>query len=100
MIKIIDWQGNVTTLENIDLNSDDILSAAIDVVTGDEILTIIDKTGHIMKYDSSSSRNRDYADGGYYIKENGIVKGFVTSEDWLNATSSYDRLDIAYNSED
>ena len=100
MIKILDYNGKVTELKDIDLNSSDILAAIIEIMTGDEILTIIDKTGHITRYDSSSSRRMDFYDGEYYVKENGVVKEFVTSDKWINAESSYDRLSIAYEFED
>ena len=85
-LKIIDYNGELTDT-GVDLDKlDDILRIDIDIVTGDEIATVIYKNGERERYDSSNCRLQDFYDWGYCLygaEENRL-------EEFERRTSSYD----------
>lgn len=86
-IKLLDYARNPVEVDVGDI--DTIGAMSIEVVTGDEILTVIRKDCSLEKYDSSHSRSANFADG-YYIIYN-AAKGFslLDCEEFANRQSSY-----------
>ena len=85
-LKIMDYNGELTDT-GVSLDKlEDILRIDIDVVTGDEIATVIYKNGKRERYDSSNCRLHDFYDCGYCLygpNENRLVE-------FERRTSSYD----------
>ena len=88
MIVIYDYQHSPCTV-NAELDDENIISAIIFVVSGDEILLRITKDGELLWFDSNLARIMDFYDGSYCIKnENNIL----VTEEWFKETSPYARL--------
>lgn len=88
-IKLFDYNGaEYTCLTKTSLS---ISKIVIEVITGDEVMTITMKNGNVIKTDPAGKyRCDDYFDYSYviYDEERGID---VTNEDWfVNRTGSYD----------
>ena len=88
-IEIMDFQGIKTTVE---VDMDKIATINLDVVTGDEILTVVYKDYTIKRFDSSHDRLRDCNDGGYVIFNEATGINLLEDDKWINRTSSYDYL--------
>ena len=84
IINIVDYSGerkqiNVGDFELID-------SIHVEVITGDEVVTVLYKDNTFEEYDSSEYRITDYYDGEYDVKAKDIKK-------WSNLSGdSYDRM--------
>lgn len=85
-LEIMDY-ANEKTKTNIDINKlEDILRIDIEVITGDEICTVIYKNGEKDKFDSSKNRMANYFDCEYCLysnEENHI-------DEFLKRKNSYD----------
>lgn len=86
-IKLLDWQGCETLADVGDLK--DIAVMRIDVVSGDEILTVIYTDYSTKKIDSSCDRIRNYADDDYEIYNIGTGVNLLTDDRFVGRTSSY-----------
>lgn len=87
-LKIMDYKGELTdTGVSLD-NLEDILRIDLDVVTGDEIATVIYKNGEREVYDSSSNRLQDFYDCGYCLYGAGVNR----LEEFERRKSSYDMM--------
>lgn len=86
-IKLLDYARNPVEVDVGDI--DTIGAMSIEVVTGDEILTVIRKDYSVEKFDSSHCRDANCRDG-YYVIYN-AVKGFslLDCEEFVNRYSSY-----------
>lgn len=87
VLKLMDWEGK--TVEHEVGNIDDIGLIEIEVISGDEVATVIYKDYTVAKYDSSGCRNVDYADYAYTLYN--TTKGINLLDDpkWKNRESSY-----------
>jgi hypothetical protein len=66
-LKIMDYKGDLTET-TIDLDKlEEILIIKIEVITGDEICTVIYENGDIKKIDSSNDRLQNYFDEEYIL---------------------------------
>lgn len=80
---ILDYANKKTEI-NIDITKDEIVTAVIEVLTGDEILTIVDNKGNIKEFDSSEDRYEDDHDTAYYLKKNGKLLPVYYSDIFQN----------------
>lgn len=65
---LMDYARNkIVTDFDLDENLDKILRIDIEVITGDEVATIIFKDGIKVIYDSATDRISDFYDGGYCL---------------------------------
>lgn len=87
-MKLLDWSSQETEVD-VDIESDEYLSAFIEVRSGDEILIVVDKAGRVSRYDSSTDRMMDYYDGSYYLKLDGKLTDEYKSEAFQNRDNSY-----------
>lgn len=92
-IKLLDWGGRETLADVGDLK--DIAVMRIDVVTGDEILTVIYKDYSVEKFDSSHCRTVNFADDDYEIYNIATGLNLLTDDRFMGRTTSYwrDHLD-------
>ena len=72
--KIYDYANRLT---EIDTGNKEIESILVEVITGDEIVTVTFTDGTMKTYDSSIDRNTDYFDGSYYVSKSDLDK-------WIN----------------
>lgn len=86
-IKLLDYAKNETIVEIGNL--DDIAKMEIDVITGDEILTVVYKDYTIRKFDSSRDRMADFYDDGYEIYDFNKSENLIDDPKFLNRTDSY-----------
>lgn len=86
-IKLLDRTAKETRVDIGDLK--DIAVMRIDVVTGDEILTVIYTDYSVKKFDSSNDRLANFADNDYEIYN--IVTGvnLLTDDEFMGRTNSY-----------
>ena len=65
----------------------------VEVITGDEVVTLIDTFGNVTKYDSSDSRKRDFYDSDYYLTTLGEILKWINSSKLheIGETISYER---------
>lgn len=86
---LYDYAGNKTIHEVGNL--EDIVWITIDIISGDEIATVIYKNYDIEKYDSSHDRRCDYPDGSYDIYD--IRSNLNRIDDWeMRSSNTYDYL--------
>ncbi len=86
---IMDYQNHKVDTGVDITNLDNILNITIEIVTGDEIATVVFADGHIEKFDSCPcNRWLDFLDHEYilYSKEYDIN----LIPDWVNRKTSYD----------
>ncbi len=74
---------------DIDLTRNEIITAVIEVINGDEVLTIVDNEGNIETFDSDEGRYEDYGSTGYYLKKNGKLLPVYYSDEFQNRKDSY-----------
>lgn len=92
IIDIVDYKGDripvyIGDIENIDY-------IQVEVLTGDEVITVWYKDGTYKDLDSSQCRLADYYDGEYEVPSEQIEK-------WSNIPgSSYDRMERFIESEE
>lgn len=87
-VALLDYDDEKITFEIGNL--DDIYFARIDVISGDEIMTVTYKDGTEAYFDSSECRTINFNDGGYPVYIPGKVNLFENKK-WLKRKSSYDR---------
>lgn len=63
-IRIIDWTEKETF---IDIDLEKVAVMHIKIISGDEILEVINKDYSLEEYDSCCNREKDYRDGSYEI---------------------------------
>ena len=86
VLNIIDFRNRK---KKITINNfENVLIIKIDVVTGDEILTVVYKNGKKIKFDSSSDRMLDFFDYTYYILDKS--NDFDIIKKWVERETSYD----------
>ncbi len=77
-------------------NLEDILSMSMEIVSGDEILSVVDSRGEITKYDSCpGGRITGYYDGGYRVYSRADEFSVIT-EEYLKIKNSYERQRYAF----
>ena len=86
-VKLLDWRGESTEVEIGDLDTIDCV--VLEVVSGDETLSVLYKNGGQEFFDSSSSRIHSDFDGSYFIYADGITNT-LTSERFVNRTTAWD----------
>ena len=86
-VRILDYRNRETTV-NIG-NLDEIYLITMQVVTGDEELTVIYNDGSMKHFDASSELKEEHIDE-YYIVYMPYIRNFLTDENWINRKSSDD----------
>lgn len=86
---IYDYDDQPTT---IDLKDKDVKRLEVEMVTGDEIVTVVYADGSTESFDSSNCRLTDYYDGEYTVEEDRITE-WVESAKPVHSTIAYTRLD-------
>lgn len=86
-VKILDYKNNETAV-NIG-NLDEIYLVVMQVVTGDEELTVIYNDGSMKHFYSNSELKEEHIDE-YYIVYMPYIRNFLKDENWINRKSSYD----------
>lgn len=69
-------------------NFDDVVKINVNIITGDEILSVLYKNYETKIFDSSDSRMSDFGDGEYCIYD--ITKNIDYIDKWNQRTSTYD----------
>ena len=87
-IKIYDYANEET---EITLPDKEIKQIRVEVITGDEIVTIFFKDGTLSTFDSSDARCMDFYDGSYTV-EGEQIKKWIDFETDECSTISYDRM--------
>ena len=87
-IELMDYQNKKDTFDIG--NIEDIVSIVIEVLTGDEIATVLYKNYTIKVFDSSCTRITDYFDYEYTLYD--VINGVdhLSDEIFLNRKTSYD----------
>ena len=91
IIELMDYQDKKVTFDIG--NIEDIVSIIIEVITGDEIATVLYKNYTTKVFDSSRTRIDDYFDYKYTLYD--VINGVdhLSDEIFLNRKTSYD-LDL------
>lgn len=91
IFKIYDWKNKA---KEIDVGDREINSIKVEVITGDEIITINFNDGTSLNYDSSNVRNIDYYDGEYSVNKDNLDK-WINYKMYKNTSTpiSYKRID-------
>lgn len=89
-IKLLDYKDKETLVDVGELET--IGRMEIDVVSGDEILTVVYKDFTTRKFDSSSNRMMDFPDGGYMIYNANQKENALFDPRFVNRKSSYDYM--------
>jgi hypothetical protein len=89
-IKLLDYQGKETMVDVGEL--DTIGSMEIDVVTGDEVLTVVYKDFTRRRFDSSCDRLADFNDGGYEIYNATKEKNALFDPRFVGRKNSYEYM--------
>ena len=88
-IKLLDYQSNPSEHEIGDL--EDIASIHIEVISGDEVMSVHYKNGKTEIFDSCSSfRCMAFHDCSYTIYEPAAGINHLEDENWLKRSDSYD----------
>ena len=88
VIELMDYQSKKVTFDIG--NIEDIVKIVIEVLTGDEVATVLYRNYNIKKFDSSCDRLTDYHDYRYIVYDaiNGI--NLLNDEIFLNREDTYD----------
>lgn len=88
VIELMDYQSKKVTFDIG--NIEDIVKIVIEVLTGDEVATVLYRDYNIKKFDSSYERMTDYYDYEYIVYDaiNGI--NLLNDEIFLNREDTYD----------
>lgn len=88
VIELMDYQSKKVTFDIG--NIEDIVKIVIEVLTGDEVATVLYRNYNIKKFDSSYKRMADYYDYEYIVYDaiNGI--NLLNDEIFLNREDTYD----------
>ena len=87
-IKLLDWEGKSTVVDVGNLT--EIGAMRMQVITGDEVLTVIYKDYTIERFDSSSFRDADIVNNEYEIYNIATGVNLLNNHDFLNRKNSYD----------
>lgn len=80
-------------VEDIEHNREDIKAISVNVLSGDEIVTLYWSDGNYIEYDESDDRLIDYYDGGYVIRTNEGINRWL---DWEPPTNISKHATIGY----
>lgn len=86
-VKLLDYIGRSVIVDVGDIEF--IERMVIDVITGDEILTVTYKDGTDEEYDSSDCRNLDFFDDEYEIYNAATGVTEFDNKDFMNRNASY-----------
>lgn len=86
-IKLLDYKGTKTNVDIGDLDA--IAAMSIDVITGDEILTVVYKDYTVKKFDSSNTRCMDFYDNSYEVYNINESINLLEYEKFVHRTNSY-----------
>lgn len=88
VIELMDYQRKKVTFDIG--NVEDIVKIVIEVLTGDEVATVLYRNYDIKKFDSSYERTADYYDYKYIVYDaiNGV--NHLNDEIFLNRKDTYD----------
>lgn len=88
VIELMDYQSKKVTFDIG--NIEDIVKIVIEVLTGDEVATVLYRNYNIKKFDSSYERMTDYHDYEYIVYDaiNGV--NLLNDEIFLNREDTYD----------
>lgn len=88
VVSLMNYEDEKMVFEIGDI--DDIYLVTIDVISGDEIMTVIHKNGRTERFDScQDGRTMDFHDCSYIAYMPGVRNAFSNKE-WINRKSSYD----------
>ena len=87
-IELMDYQNKKVTFDIG--NIEDIASIFIEVITGDEIATVLYKNYTTKVFDSSCTRNFDFSDYQYLLYDVNTRINLLNDEIFLNRKTSYD----------
>lgn len=87
-INIMDYKGETREIEIEDFDNVDLMY--IEVISGDEVLTVAYKDGTIQGFDSSNDRMINYYDETYYIYKFDNEKNAIDDPNFLNRKNSYE----------
>lgn len=89
MLTLLNYKDKKVEFD-VDIEKDDVLTAVMEVVSGDEVLKVIYRDGTIRVYDSDRDFHRitDFCDGGYVVVKCGEWE--VDKDMFLARKSSYD----------
>jgi hypothetical protein len=88
-IDILDYKDRIRKVDVGEL--DEIKKMFVNVVTGDEILTVEYNNGSSVDFDSSDDRRRDFYDGNYTIYDKETGTNILEDQGWLTR-DHYDYL--------
>ncbi len=87
ILKLMDYRGKI--IEHDIGEKDSIARIDIEILSGDEVATVLYKDYSIANFDSSHTRITGYCDGGYalydYRKENNLID----NDKWKNRSTTY-----------
>ena len=89
-IKLLDYQDKETLVDVGEL--DTIGYMEIEVVTGDEILTVVYKDFTSRRFDSSSDRRMNFNDGRYEIYNTTKAKNALVDPRFIGRKTSYEYM--------
>lgn len=87
IVKLLDYQNRAVNVDVGDIEN--IGSMTIEVVTGDEVLTVVYKDYTIKKFDSCDSRIEDCFDARYEIYNSITGVNEFNNKTFVNRTTSY-----------
>ena len=89
MFKIYNYKNHsLRILEPID----DIASINVDVICGDEVITIFKNNGEVMRFDSSEPVTGTTLDGSYSITDKETLHKWINYPNTIKDNISYNRL--------
>ena len=83
-IKILDYRDRVKEVDVGELK--DVEKMHVEVGTGDEILNVTYKDGHVKRFDSSDDRTRYFYDGYYNVYDESRGINIMEDSEWLSRT--------------
>lgn len=86
-MKLYDYTNGVTEVD-VDLEDENIAVSIMEVISGDEVLTLVLKDGTEIILDSDSNeRFQDFLDDSYVVTLNGVWQ--IDKKEFLSRKSSY-----------
>lgn len=85
-VKLMDYKGKKTEFEIGNL--EDVFVANMEVISGDEVLTVTYKDKTLKVFDSSDNRAMNFFDDSYVVYMPGL--NLLENERWLKRKTSYD----------
>ena len=87
-IKLLDYDSQSFEYDIGDLSH--IACIDLEVVSGDEIATVLYQDGRTTVFDTSPNRIIDFNDGGYTIYKPSENINLLDDKKWINRETSYD----------